>query len=76
MVEAMETLQDQGQGHVQAEVDMGRLNEGTQEVVKGWACVADLRGEKEGHVYRMLTSEEWWQEPWTIQAAEMSIWQI
>ena len=41
MVEAMETLQDQGQGHVQAEVDMGRLNEGTQEVVKGWACVAD-----------------------------------
>ena len=55
---------------------MSRLNEGTQEVVKGWACVADLRGEKEGHVYRMLTSEEWWQEPWTIQAAETSIWQI
>ena len=44
VVEAMETLQ----GHVRVEVDMGRLNEGTEEVVKGWACVADLRGEKEG----------------------------
>ena len=70
VVEAMETLQ----GHVRVEVDMGRLNEGTEEVVKGWACVADLQGEKEGHVYRMLTSEEWWQEPWTIQVAETSIW--
>ena len=48
----------------------------SQEVVKGWACIADLRSEKEGHVYRMLPSEEWWQEPWTIQAAETSIWQL
>ena len=30
MVEAMETLQGQGQGHVWVEVDMGCLNEGIQ----------------------------------------------